>query len=273
MASLALLLLLLYFAISVDGSDWNTQSALGRRNKQVAEARVEQLLSNSSTSSSVAQQYVFFDLDMGGSTNILFGLVQAAIVAKLLGRTLVLPPPEPWYLKDYGVGTISGLLDEAEGKYKSSSKLRGPTTVSTFADFFDMSSTEGLGGFVPLVSFREFVERESTRLSLPWKPGVVSMASNHTACRWTRRQGLRITGRFGEGHLRGRCAIRCTASSLELSCLTPFCPFFAPTADTTSPTRTHTALPIVSRTNHPGGSTRRGRTSVSMQRTTSGSRE
>jgi hypothetical protein len=184
------------------------------RDEQAAAAHVEQLIGDQASpdmqlltnTSSKPGQYVFFDLDMGGSTNILFAMVQAAVVAKLLGRTLIIPPPQPWYLKDYGAGTTSGILDEAEGKYVEAqigTKLHGPTTVSAFSDFFDMSN-DGLGRFVPLVTFDEFVNRESSRLSLPWKPGATPPTTNKTNCRWAKQQGKRITGRFGKAHLRGR---------------------------------------------------------------------
>ena len=124
--------------------DWNAKQLLSDRQERKTAERVKRVLR--SAANSTTSSYVLFDLDMGGSTNILWGMLQAAVIAKLLRRTLVLPPPSPWYLKDYGVGTESGLLDESEGKYKeSTSMLRGPTTVSTFSDFFDTSES-GLGG-------------------------------------------------------------------------------------------------------------------------------
>jgi hypothetical protein len=60
-------------------------------------------------------KYVLFDLDMGGSTNIEMGLMVAAVVAKLANRTLVLPPPEPWYMKDYAPNSFLGALDGTDG--------------------------------------------------------------------------------------------------------------------------------------------------------------
>jgi hypothetical protein len=142
----------------------------------------------------ISANYVLFDYDMGGTSNIQMGVMQASVVSKLLGRTLVLPPPEPWYMKDYAPNSFLGNLDEHDGG------LRAPTSVSAFQDYFDMSEA-GLGGFVKVITFDEFIRLESATLGLPWP--VQQPHSNNTICTWTKLQGERLLGRNPE-HVRGK---------------------------------------------------------------------
>ena len=47
-------------------------------------------------------RYITFDVDLGGLSNIRLVFEYVAIIAAITGRTLVLPPPQPWYLINFG---------------------------------------------------------------------------------------------------------------------------------------------------------------------------
>ena len=47
-------------------------------------------------------RYVSFDIDQGGLNNIRLVFEYVAVIAAITGRTLVLPPPQPWYLINNG---------------------------------------------------------------------------------------------------------------------------------------------------------------------------
>lgn len=153
-------------------------------------------------------RYFMFDMDIGAFTNIQHAFEFAAYSAFMTGRTLVLPPPAPMWMKDWGPNSFLGDLDEADGWFSKMQqgrkrnylrRLRMPNTTSRLEDYFDMSAPKGLGGLVPVVSFEDFLSLERVRLGLPW-PENVHLSSLLTAseCTIMRRQGYRLEAQYAK---------------------------------------------------------------------------
>ena len=79
--------------------------------------------------------YLLFDYDCGGFNNVRMGLENALVLAKHLGRTLVLPPPYEVYLLG---GSVPDVMN-----------------VSAFS------------GGLPVIELAEFIAREGTALDIP----------------------------------------------------------------------------------------------------------
>lgn len=96
-------------------------------------------------------KYVTFLKDCGGFNNIRMGFEHAVLMAWVTGRTLVLPPPEGWYLIDFGPIKRGGSYSKGVTDYK---------------EFFDM---DHLMKGMPVVTAQEFFDLERHRLGLPDK--------------------------------------------------------------------------------------------------------
>mmetsp|Transcript_4557 Transcript_4557/g.8169 ORF Transcript_4557/g.8169 Transcript_4557/m.8169 type:complete len:517 (-) Transcript_4557:143-1693(-) len=98
-------------------------------------------------------KYILFKRDCGGFNNIRMAFEVFVTAAYLTGRTLVIPPPEGWYLIDNGPRTR---MRPQPGDTKS--------TVSEEGTFFDMTD---MATKVNMVSMKRFVEDESEELGIP----------------------------------------------------------------------------------------------------------
>jgi hypothetical protein len=96
-------------------------------------------------------QYLTFDIDCGGFNNIRMGFEFAVLLAFITRRTLVLPPPTPWYLIDFG-------------PIKRMKRGTNERTTSSLDEYFNMSS---LRAFVPLITSSQFIQLEAARLNIP----------------------------------------------------------------------------------------------------------
>lgn len=94
-----------------------------------------------------AHRYVCFDVDQGGLNNVRLVFEYVAVIAAITGRTLVLPPPQPWYLLDNGpqhLGTNTGVTD--------------------FGDIFDIPALQEV---IPVQTTEEFIRESAKHLSIP----------------------------------------------------------------------------------------------------------
>lgn len=93
------------------------------------------------------ERYITFEPDCAGLNNIRMAFECVVSIAAFTGRTLVLPPPEPWVFIDY---------DYEDG--------RDTVTRSDFRRVFDIDALREL---VPVLTASEFVERGVSPLPVP----------------------------------------------------------------------------------------------------------
>lgn len=101
--------------------------------------------------------YMFFDTDPGGFNNIRMAFEYFIDVAKRSNRTLVLPPPEGWYLVDWGPTKSHSTNYEAKDWIKGNGR-------TAYNDFFDI---ESLRSEVHVLTAQEFFDLEHKRLKIP----------------------------------------------------------------------------------------------------------
>ena len=131
----------------------------------------------------LATKYVLFRRDCGGFNNIRMAFEVFVTVAWLTGRTLVLPPPQAWYLIDSGPMTRD--MKPTDSK----------STVSDEGTFFDL---DALRAAVPTITAKRFYELEAKRMNLS---STFNNTLLGTPAQWsralptTRKEALRESGR------------------------------------------------------------------------------
>jgi len=91
-------------------------------------------------------KYLLFTADGGGLNNIRMGWEMTGLVAQYTGRTLVLPPPAPIYLLDWG--------DRKTGFLPA-----GMTSGNTKTDISNMLNLKQLKTMLPTLTWHEFQQR------------------------------------------------------------------------------------------------------------------
>eukprot|EP00308_Calcidiscus_leptoporus_P011964 CAMPEP_0119377096 /NCGR_PEP_ID=MMETSP1334-20130426/43193_1 /TAXON_ID=127549 /ORGANISM="Calcidiscus leptoporus, Strain RCC1130" /LENGTH=694 /DNA_ID=CAMNT_0007395887 /DNA_START=232 /DNA_END=2316 /DNA_ORIENTATION=- len=122
-------------------ADSSAVTAVRRRMRYWAPPRLVQPSAHS-------EHYLTFDVDCGGFNNIRMAFEYAVLLAFLTRRTLVLPPPQPWYLIDFG--PFARMVPTADS-----------ARHSTYDIFFDMRA---LSAAVPFITTDEFLRREGKLL-------------------------------------------------------------------------------------------------------------
>jgi hypothetical protein len=108
--------------------------------------RVESLSCRDGLPLTRPRKYLTFEVDQGGLNNIRMAFEYAVVVAAVTGRTLVLPPPQSWYLLHHGP-----TQEKPSGGYCG------------FADIFDI---DALSQAVPTITSAAFVRAEHRRLGI-----------------------------------------------------------------------------------------------------------
>jgi len=98
------------------------------------------------------EKYLLFDNDCGGFNNIRMGFEVFVMMAYLMNRTLVFPPPTGWYLLDWGP--------------RQRMKSQDESGLSDYNDYFDLLSLQ-MG--VTTISTAEFLSREGANMNVPEK--------------------------------------------------------------------------------------------------------
>jgi len=105
-------------------------------------------------------RYLTFDIDQGGLNNIRIAFEYAVVIAAITGRTLVIPPPRPWYL--INIGPIDG------GQ---------PGGETYLGDVFDLHA---LSQAIPIISTEKFIEQASEHLAIPTEFHSYTLQQNNT---------------------------------------------------------------------------------------------
>lgn len=113
-------------------------------------------------------RYVTFNTDCGGFNNIRMGFEHAVLMAWVTKRTLVLPPPRPWYLLD--TGPIKREREAGRGQ-------------SDYADYWDMGD---LARAIPVLSHEDFLKHAGQataqqKAMLPIEPFITAILWPTTA--------------------------------------------------------------------------------------------
>jgi hypothetical protein len=124
-------------------------------------------------------KYILFESDPGGFNNMRMAFEFILAAARRTGRTVVLPPPEGWYLLDWGPLNSKAKNERERGWLPGS-------TSSAYTDFWDFA---GLKEGLPVMTALEFWTKEQKRFQLPGRDVVTARSNSpdpHPWKKWVR---------------------------------------------------------------------------------------
>jgi len=127
-------------------------------------------------------KYLTFDTDCGGLNNIRMEFEFAVALARVLGRTLVLPPKKPWYLIDFGQIQVGPRPKDGH--------------ASDYGDFWDLDSIRA--GGVPVLTMEEFRSRGRPSQEVRWTHDATEEVINWpsvAAVREAKSKGVKVGSR------------------------------------------------------------------------------
>ena len=98
-------------------------------------------------------KYLLFELDHGGTTNIIISLKFIIYLCYITNRVLIIPPSQPIYHCDWGPNGVN----ETTEKFKNITKT----------SLFDIINFNIYKEYIDIISFDEFYEKEKDNLNLP----------------------------------------------------------------------------------------------------------
>lgn len=98
-------------------------------------------------------KYLLFELDHGGTTNIIIALKFIIYVCYITNRTLIIPPPQSIYHYDWGPNGLNETIKDFEKITKTS--------------LFDIINFDVYKKYINIISFDEFYDKEKNNLNLP----------------------------------------------------------------------------------------------------------
>lgn len=98
-------------------------------------------------------KYLLFELDHGGTTNIIIALKFIIYLCYITNRTLIIPPPQSIYHYDWGPNGLNETIKDFEKITKTS--------------LFDIINFDVYKKYINIISFDEFYDKEKNNLNLP----------------------------------------------------------------------------------------------------------
>lgn len=141
------------------------------------------------------QKFLTFETDHGGFNNIRMGFEFIVRSVEGTGRTLVLPPPEGWYLLDWGPleRLKSNCSPHCTPADSAKQNWLPGNTNSQYTDFWDL---EDLRRAVPTLTAAEFVQQQGNTFNLPTThfPGRSNAPDDNPWKKWARSSAKQIVG-------------------------------------------------------------------------------
>jgi len=141
------------------------------------------------------QKFLTFETDHGGFNNIRMGFEFIVRAVEGTGRTLVLPPPEGWYLLDWGPleRLKSNCSPHCTPADSAKQNWLPGNTDSQYTDFWDL---DDLRRAVPTLTAAEFIEQQGKTFKLPTNgfPGRSNAPDDNPWKKWARSSAKQLVG-------------------------------------------------------------------------------